>query len=213
MGNGQIDPQGLLISFEGLEAVGKTTQIERLRLGLKKRVPEVLALREPGGTAFGETLRQFILHRAQAQSPLAEFLVFAAARAELMETLALPALSRGAVVLMDRFIDSSVAYQAFGRNLDPHEIMAINRLVTRGRSPDLTCWLRGESFDLETGDLVERRSAEYFHRVEQGYTWLSRQEPQRWMIINSRQNPDIIFDTVMTRINLLLDKSLGGKNL
>ncbi len=209
---GQVERRGLLISLEGLDGVGKTTQIERLHVWLQERVQEVLCLREPGGTEFGEMLRQLILHGAEVSSGLAEFLVFAAARAELMETVVLPALSRGAVVLMDRFIDSSVAYQAFGHGLDPDVVMEINRLVIKGCTPDLTCWLRGEPYALDSGDRMEVRGADYFRRVEQGYAWLSEQEPERWLVINSRQNPDIIFDTVTTRINLLLDKSLGGKN-
>lgn len=200
MGNQRLD-QGLLISLEGLEAVGKTTQLGRLKMGIETLGQEVVAVREPGGTAFGETLRDLILHRVQAQSGLAEFLVFAAARAELMATVVRPALSRGATVLMDRFVDSSVAYQAFGHGLSRSTVDQVNRIVTESRMPDLTIWLKGPSFAIDEKDQVERRDAAYFERVEAGYQWLYQQNPQRWLVVDSRQNPDIIFDTLMTRIH------------
>lgn len=201
---------GFLVSLEGLDGVGKTTQIERLVSWLARSQTEVLTVREPGGTPLGEALRQVVLHQIEAKSGLAEYMVFAAARAELMETVVIPALSRGGVVLMDRFVDSSVAYQGFGHGLNIDTILDINRVVVAGRLPDLTIWLRGEPFPTVEADRVEQRDHEYFRRVEAGYAWLSEREPERWLVLDSRQNPDIIFDTLKTRIIHMLDREGGG---
>ncbi|MCY0900054.1 MAG: dTMP kinase [Firmicutes bacterium] len=202
--------RGLLISWEGLDRVGKTTQLMRVARWLEEEVGELLTVREPGGTPFGEAVRDVLLHQVEAGSNLAEFLAFAAARAELMEMVVLPALSRGAVVLMDRFIDSSVAYQAFGRGVDLDLVQNVNRAVTHDRVPDLTIWLRGEPFGGQGPDWLERRQAEYFQRVESGYAWLSRKEPTRWFIVNSRQDPDVIFEILQTRIRSILPAKGGS---
>ncbi|PSR21598.1 MAG: dTMP kinase [Sulfobacillus acidophilus] len=196
---------GLLISLEGIDGVGKTTQIERICAWLRDRVDEVLAVREPGGTPLGEALRELILQRVEAQSSLAEFLVFAAARAELVETVVLPALARGAVVVMDRFIDSSVSYQAFGHGLAVKIVDQINRVVVHERTPDLTIWLKGDPFPMARADRVEERDAQYYARVEQGYQWLVQQEPQRWLVVDSRQSPDEVFGLLQERIETLLN--------
>ncbi len=202
---------GLLVSLEGLDGVGKTTQIARLKEWLEGQVAEVMTVREPGGTALGEALREVVLHRAEAGSAIAEFLVFAAARAELIETVVLPVLSRQGAVLMDRFIDSSVAYQAFGRGLDPQTILEINAIVTQGRTPNLTIWLKGEPFPSGEADRLEQRDQEYFRRVESGYAWLADREPERWLILESRQDPDVIFDAICRRIDIVLQGMKGGE--
>ena len=203
--------RGLLISFEGLDGVGKTTQLTRLKDWFNDRRQEVLAVREPGGTALGEALRQLVLHRVEASSALAEFLTFAAARAELMESVVTPALERGAVVLMDRFIDSSVAYQAFGRGLDRDTVMYINQVVTQGRKPDMTIWLRGEPFPTSEADHMEQRTREYFERVDAGYQWLAEEDSERWLIVDSRQDEDAIVQVLQTHIELLMRSHRGGE--
>lgn len=202
---------GLLVSLEGIDGVGKTTQIERLCGWLEPQVGEVLAVREPGGTPLGEALRDLILRRVEAGSHLAEFLVFAAARAELVDTVVSPALSRGAVVLMDRFIDSSVSYQAFGHGLDLDTVDHINTLVVHGRKPDLTIWLRGQPFATNDMDRLEQRNTAYYARVEQGYLWLVEKEPQRWLVVDSRQHPDRVFEALKARIETLLHDIKGGR--
>lgn len=203
--------RGVLITLEGLDGVGKTTQLRRLKEWLEEEAREVLAVREPGGTPLGEALRQLVLHRVDASSALAEFLTFAAARAELMESVVLPALSRGAVVLMDRFIDSSVAYQAFGRGLDRATVMYINRVVTQGRMPDITIWLRGEPFPTAEADHMEQRDREYFSQVDAGYQWLAKEDAQRWLIVDSRQDEDTILHVLQTHIELLMHSKRGGE--
>lgn len=201
--------RGLLVTLEGLDGVGKTTQIERLQRWLVPHT-DVLAVREPGGTPLGELLRDVVLHRAEAESGIAEFLVFAAARAELMASVVVPALERGVVVLMDRFIDSSVAYQAFGRGLAVETVVTVNRIVTGGRVPDLTVWLKGQPFATEEHDRVEQRDSAYFARVEQGYAWLHEQEPERWLVVDSRQDPEMIFRTIAERMRQMLSEIREG---
>ncbi|MCY0880106.1 MAG: dTMP kinase [Firmicutes bacterium] len=201
---------GLLITWEGLDRVGKTTQLRLVADWLRGEVREVVTVREPGGTPFGEKLREVLLREADAVSSLAEFLAFAAARAELMETVVLPALARHAVVLMDRFIDSSVAYQAFGRGVELDVVQTVNRAATRGRMPDLTIWLKGEPFgDSEGVDRVEGRTPAYFRRVEAGYRWLSEQEPERWVVLDARQDPAVIFEAERARIRQILIQKGG----
>lgn len=208
---GRVAPRGWLISLEGLDGVGKTTQVHRLGEWLDSRGIEAVAVREPGGTPFGESLRELVLHRAEAHSAMAELLVFAAARAELMDTVVQPALDRGGVVLMDRFVDSSVAYQAFGHGLDVESVQMVNRLATRGRQPDWTIWLEGAPFIQSAADRVEQRGPSYFARVNAGYRWLVQQEPERWTVIDSRQNPDIIFDTLRRQIDGLIFGQQRGR--
>jgi dTMP kinase len=202
--------RGLLVALEGLDGVGKTTQIERLGAWLRERGLATCAVREPGGTPFGEALREFILHRVDAQSALAELLTFAAARAELMEVVVRPALAEGAVVLMDRFIDSSIAYQAFGRGLATDVVRTVNEVATQGQRPDLTIWLKGHPFALQRdADRLETRDAAYFRRVEAGYAWLVEQEPERWLVIDSQQPPDVIFDVLRSRIGQITNYLKG----
>ncbi len=191
--------EGLLVTLEGLDGVGKTTQLERLKTWLLPQ-REVLAVREPGGTELGESLREVILHRIEVKSAVAELLVFAAARAELMDEVVGPALSRGAVVLMDRFIDSSVAYQAFGLGIPVETVMVINRVATKGRRPDLTVWLKGDSYLIDQTDRLEKRDRQYFRRVHAGYDWLSHEEPERWLVIDCRQSVDAIFHQIAASI-------------
>lgn len=202
--------EGLLVTLEGLDGVGKTTQLERLRTWLSPQ-REVLAVREPGGTELGEALREVILHHIDVQSAVAELLVFAAARAELMHDVVRPALNRGAVVLMDRFIDSSVAYQAFGLGIPVETVMTINRVATKGQRPDLTVWLKGDSYLMDQTDRLEKRDREYFTRVHEGYDWLSHEEPDRWLVIDCRQSVDAIFHQIAASITARLNHEGRGE--
>ena len=128
---------GMFVSFEGLDGSGKTTQVERLRARLEADGREVVTAREPGGTALGEQLRELVLHGGE-MTPWAEALLYVAARAELVAEVVEPALARGADVLLDRYIDSSVAYQGIGRGLGLHEVLELNLLAVGGRVPDRT---------------------------------------------------------------------------
>src|SRR5688500_18038173 len=127
----------MLISFEGLDGSGKTTQVERLRAALEADGREVVTAREPGGTALGEQIRALVLH-GEAMSAWAEALLYAAARAELVAEVIEPALARGADVLLDRYLDSSVVYQGIGRGLGRDEVLELNLLAVGGVVPDRT---------------------------------------------------------------------------
>ncbi|WP_053959604.1 dTMP kinase [Sulfobacillus thermosulfidooxidans] len=173
-----------LISFEGIEKVGKTTQILRLAAWLRTIGYPVTVLREPGGTMLGESLRSLLLHTVQIHSAEAELLLFAAARAELVKTVIRPLLAQGHIVIMDRFSDSSVAYQGYGRGIDVQWVETVNQHVTEGLKPDLTFWLKGPSF-FEGEDHIEKSGREFFQRVESGYNKLVEQDPARWHIVAS----------------------------
>ncbi|MBA3476586.1 MAG: dTMP kinase, partial [Actinobacteria bacterium] len=127
----------MFVSFEGLDGAGKTTQVARLRAWLEADGREVVTAREPGGTALGEQLRALVLHGGE-MTPWAEALLYAAARAELVAEVIEPALARSADVLLDRYLDSSVAYQGIGRGLGLHRVLELNLLAVNGCVPDRT---------------------------------------------------------------------------
>ncbi|OGP37848.1 MAG: dTMP kinase, partial [Deltaproteobacteria bacterium GWC2_56_8] len=129
---------GLFITFEGVEGCGKSTQITLLRDYIAKKGLEVLTIREPGGTPTGEAVRRILLDANSEIGPMAELLLYEACRAELVEKVIRPALKAGKVVISDRFMDSTVAYQGYGRGLDIEAIKRLNRLSVGETVPDLT---------------------------------------------------------------------------
>lgn len=186
----------MFIAFEGGDGAGKTTQIELLRARLVDDGRDVVVTREPGGTDLGAGIRQVLLH-GDAVAPRAEALLFAADRAHHVATVVRPALQRGAVVLQDRYIDSSVAYQGAGRELDPAEIRRLSLWATEELLPDLTVLL-----DVTPGDGRARRGAVHdrlesehddFHaRVREHYLQLAAQDPSRYLVIEaSLPRPEI----------------------
>jgi len=190
------------ITFEGGEAVGKSTQIERLAARLRERGDEVLVTREPGGTPLGEQIRHLLKHAPEGRdmNPKAELLLFLASRAELVRKVIGPALDRGAWVLCDRFHDSTTVYQGAGRGL-PHEIVdRLNAFAIGARLPGLTLVL-----DLEVeharqrmveragniaavADRMEEQPADFFERVRHGYAQLAQAHPERVKIISAHGN-------------------------
>ncbi|HSO52493.1 MAG TPA: dTMP kinase [Actinomycetes bacterium] len=182
------DP-GRLIAFEGVEGSGKSTQLELLRQALEGRVREVVVTREPGGTPAGERMRAVLLDPGVQLHPRAEALLFAAARAELVDAVIRPALERGAVVLCDRYLDSSLAYQGDARGLGRGPVEEVNRFATGGLLPDLVVLL-----DLEPASGLRRRSGELdrieaqdhaFHRrVRQAFRDLAAADPGRFAVVD-----------------------------
>ena len=187
--------RGRLIAFEGVEGAGKSTQLELLRQTLEKAGHQVVTTREPGGTPVGEQVRSILLDRASTLDPRAEALLFAAARAQLVEQVIRPALERGEVVLCDRYLDSSLAYQGAARGLGLEPIAAINAFATRGLLPDLVVLLRLDPAEgLVRGrgsrDRIESQDLEFHQKVAQGFLDLAAADPERFVIVDASPPPD-----------------------
>lgn len=205
----------MFITFEGLDGSGKTTQVQRLASWLRTSGQNVLQLREPGGTRIGDAVRVILHdHNNANMDARAELLLYCASRAQLIAEQVQPHLSRGAVVLSDRFADSTLAYQGYGRGLDLAFLHGLLDFVTRGIKPDLTLYFdvdleRALQRRMHSGGEVNRLDAEtmeFHQRVHDGYSQLMAQEPQRWHVIDASQTPDQVAaqvkDVVKTRLNI-----------
>jgi dTMP kinase len=184
------DP-GRLIAFEGVEGSGKSTQLELLRRLLEDRGDrEVVVTREPGGTPAGERVRALLLDPAVELHPRAEALLFAAARAELVEAVIRPALERGAVVLCDRYLDSSLAYQGGARGLGRDPVDQVNRFATGGLLPDLVVLLdldpaAGLARRARDPDRIEAQDLGFHRRVRDAFRDLAAAEPGRFAVVDA----------------------------
>ena len=195
----------LFLSFEGIDGCGKSTQLNLLADFFRSSGREVVTTREPGGTALAEAIRNYLLHTEQPLSRRAELLLFGAARAQHVEELIHPALERGAIVLSDRFMDSSVAYQGAGLGLDVSFIKQMNAFAVSLAQPTLTL-----VFDVDVAtaqerrravrgeDRIEARGLEFQEKVRQGYGQIAREEAQRVVVINAGAAPDEIHQNVLT---------------
>ncbi len=177
--------KGFLITFEGFEGSGKSTQINLLGDFLKRNNYPVLVLREPGSTKIGEKIRKILLDENNTViSHTAELLLYAASRAQMVEERILPALEKGMIVLCDRFQDSTAAYQGFGLGMEKKAISALGRLATFGITPNLTILLdigvkKGLQRISRDKDRIEQRSLRYHRRVRAGYLRIAKSEPGR----------------------------------
>ena len=190
----------MLVSFEGLDGSGKTTQVERLRAALEAEGREVVTAREPGGTALGEQIRELVLHGGE-MTPWAEALLYAAARAELVAEVIEPALARGADVLLDRYLDSSVVYQGIGRGLGRDAVLQLNLLAVGGLVPDRTFVLAvdaGCSLGRvgDRPDRIEREDAGFHQRVAAGYEELAALFPARVVVLDGSLDPDALAERI-----------------
>ena len=202
--------RGRFVTLEGGEGAGKSTQVEALARLARGAGRAVITCREPGGTALGEALRSALFaERTPAPAPAAELLVFAAARAQLVAEVIRPALARGALVLCDRYGDSTVAYQHHGRGLDRAAVDAVNAVATDGVRPDLTILLdldplegfaRGE----RGGDYLEREAPAFHRRVREGFLRLAAEEPERWLVLDATKPAQQITHAAWQRIEELL---------
>ena len=197
----------MFVSFEGLDGSGKTTQVERLRDSLEADGREVVTAREPGGTALGEQLRALVLH-GREMTPWAEALVYAAARAELVAQVIEPALARGADVLLDRYFDSSVAYQGVGRGLGMHEVLELNLLAVRGCVPDRTFVLAVDptrSLERVGGspDRIEREDGAFHEKVAAGYEQLAALFPERVVVLDGALAPEQLAERILDDVRRL----------
>lgn len=210
---------GLFITFEGGDGSGKSTQSRRLAEWLESSGHTVVHTREPGGTDLGLELREIILHRRGHIVPRAEALLYAADRAHNIATVVRPAIERGDVVIQDRYLDSSVAYQGAGRALDGSEIRALSLWAAEGLLPDLTVLL---DLDVAAGrarldagrtgyDRLEAEHSDFHSRVRVAYLELARAEPERFAVVDAAQPVDRIAGAIRERVGgLLSGGTVGG---
>lgn len=204
-------PNGRLISFEGSEGSGKSTQIARLAAHFQSLKREVVTTREPGGTEIGEQIRNIIVHNSRGDEMCAEteLLLFTAARAQLVREVIAPALLRGALVLSDRFLDSSTVYQGIGRNLAADPVNQINRFAVGNVMPHLTlvldvpeavslARLKQRASDLP--DRMERENIDFYRKVREGYLLLARGMPERFVVIDGTREPEWIEKQIRTAV-------------
>ncbi|GAA2272245.1 hypothetical protein GCM10010145_53360 [Streptomyces ruber] len=204
---------GFFIALEGGDGAGKSTQAEALAEWIRGKGHEVVLTREPGATPVGKRLRSILLDVSSAGlSHRAEALLYAADRAEHVDTVVRPALERGAVVISDRYIDSSVAYQGAGRDLSPTEIARISRWATDGLVPHLTVLLDVEPETArerftEAPDRLESEPAEFHARVRSGFLTLAAADPGRYLVVDAGQEPEAVTTVVRHRLDMMLPLS------
>ncbi|MEU2424705.1 dTMP kinase [Streptomyces sp. NPDC007851] len=204
---------GFFIALEGGDGAGKSTQAEALAEWIRAKGHEVVLTREPGATPVGKRLRSILLDVSSAGlSHRAEALLYAADRAEHVDTVVRPALERGAIVISDRYIDSSVAYQGAGRDLSPTEVARINRWATDGLVPHLTVLLdvppetARERFT-EAPDRLESEPAEFHARVRAGFLTLAASDPGRYLVVDAGQEAEAVTTVVRARLDTVLPMS------
>ncbi|MFD4941013.1 dTMP kinase [Streptomyces sp. NPDC058409] len=204
---------GFFLVLEGGDGAGKSTQVEALAEWIRAKGHEVVVTREPGATPVGKRLRSILLDVSSAGlSNRAEALLYAADRAEHVDSVVRPALERGAIVISDRYIDSSVAYQGAGRDLSPTEIARISRWATSGLVPHLTVLLdvdpetARERFT-EAPDRLESEPPEFHARVRSGFLTLAAADPTRYLVVDAGQDPESITTVVRHRLDQLLPLS------
>jgi dTMP kinase len=187
---------GLFVTVEGGEGVGKSTQARRLADALRASGRIVVETREPGGTPVGDRIRAVLLDPASEMTARTEALLYEASRAQLAESVIAPALEAGDIVVCDRFIDSTTAYQAYGRRLDLEQVRSLNLLATGGIRPDVTVLLTlglEESLRRAThggADRMERESLEFHRRVHDGFLEIAAAEPARFVTVEAAGGPD-----------------------
>jgi dTMP kinase len=199
----------MLISFEGIDGSGKSTQIFKLAEWLRAKGFDVLTTREPGGTPTGEAVRTLLLHPESHISARAEFLLYSASRAQLVDDVIAPHLKKPkSIVIADRYADSSTAYQGAGRKLGIARVESVNEFATGRLSPDLTLYLdvdyaTSESRRTFAGgdpDRLERNPREFFERVREGYLELAKLHPERVRVVDARLSQEQVFSKICAEV-------------
>lgn len=202
--------KGLFITLEGGDGAGKSTQIRNITGFFEQKGLVVLHTREPGGTSIGEKLRDILLDSANSEmEPVTEMLIYAASRAQHVRQIIVPALERGEVVICDRFTDSSIAYQSYGRGLGAM-VAEVNKKATGGLEPDITFWL---DIDPEAGreraaragepDRLESEAMDFHYRLYEGYRTLAQEDPERIKRIDASRTPDEICEDIFAHLETL----------
>jgi dTMP kinase len=214
--------RGKFITFEGLDGVGKSTQLERLAGKLRNQGIPVVVTREPGGTVAGEKIRQLLLDkRTSGLAPMAELALMFASRAQHIQEIILPGLGAGQIVLCDRFTDSSEAYQGGGRKLGSKPVLELHRVLCGDMKPDLTVLMDSEvaasverarrrnqaRSNSESSDegRFERENRAFFTRVRNAYLEIAKREPDRVFVVDARGTPE----TTHAKILQIISKKLG----
>lgn len=203
---------GIFISLEGIDGSGKTSLKERLQLYLEQNYGlEVLGVREPGGNIISEKIRELLLDAGnQGMTSRTEALLYAAARSQVVEEVIRPALMAGKVVLADRYMDSTIAYQGYGRCLNIEFLQQLNQLCTGGLKPDLTLLLDLDSKAAlqrrkkEIPDRLEKEGLAFQEKVRDGYLQLARQEEERIKTLDARQEPEKVLGEALCYLDELL---------
>lgn len=204
--------RGIWVTFEGGDGTGKTTQATRLETWLREQQRTVVRTREPGGTEVGVLIREIVLHHRGEVAPRAEALLYAADRAQHVATLVRPALARGDVVIQDRYLDSSVAYQGAGRVLDAEQVRDLSMWATEGALPDLTVLLdldpavarrRLDAAD-KPFDRLEAEKSAFHERVRDAFLALAAADPRRFLVLDAARSEAELAAAVRDRIRPLL---------
>ncbi len=205
----------MLITFEGIDGAGKSTQVKKLKKHLTENNHEVLVLREPGGTLVAEKIRDILLENKHDITPIGELLLFSASRAELVQQTILPALDNRAVVILDRFYDSTTAYQGYGRGLDLDILQSINTIASCGLVPDITFYLDISpedalirkfseksiplAFEENELDRMESSGLDFYQRVREGYMKLVEHN-DRFVLLNACDDPLALHHRILNHI-------------
>ncbi|MDN3310002.1 dTMP kinase [Microbacterium oryzae] len=199
---------GLWVTFEGGDGVGKTTQAALLQQWLEQSGRAVVRTREPGGSEVGQLIRDIVLHHRGDIAPRAEALLYAADRAHHVQTVVRPALARGDVVIQDRYLDSSVAYQGAGRVLDADEVRGLSLWAAEGALPDVTVLLdlepRAARARLDAAgkpfDRLEAEKEDFHRRVRESFLALAATEPARFLVVDASRSPEDLAQAIRARV-------------
>lgn len=202
--------EGILITFEGAEGSGKTTQIQLLSRSLRQQGIDVVTTREPGGTRIGNAIRNLLLDLTHTEiSPRTETLLFQAARAQLVDEVILPALAEGRVVLCDRYADSTLAYQGYGRGQPLDALRRLGAYATRELIPSLTIYLdidvkiglaRKRAGAAEEWNRIENLEVEFHQRVRAGYMALAEADRERWLVVDAAQSSAVVHEMILAHV-------------
>lgn len=211
MSEQEFEQRGLFITFEGSEGSGKTTQINRLNIRLEDLGHETISTREPGGTEIGEAIRNLLKHDPASNhiTPEAEMLLFAASRAQLVREVIQPALGEGISVICDRFLDSTTVYQGAARKVASDPIQMINKFAVGDLLPDLTIVLdmpAAEGMERikhrysDLPDRMEQENIAFYELVREGYLFLAKSMPERFLVVNGMQTKREIEDEIWEEV-------------